>query len=144
VNTLGWADQIRRDGVVRRPYGRASRSLIHERDVAAVAVRALVDDGHAGARYVLTGPESITQEEQVALIGEAIDRRLQWEELPLPQARSIVAAELGGAAYADRALRYWAGLVADPEPVTTTVGDVTGVPARPFREWARDHADDFR
>lgn len=34
-NTLGWADQIR-TGVVRAPYGQAARSLIDERDIAAV------------------------------------------------------------------------------------------------------------
>ena len=55
-----WADQIRDAGVVRWPYGQAARSLIHERDIAAVAIRALTDDGHAGARYVLTGPETLT------------------------------------------------------------------------------------
>jgi nucleoside-diphosphate-sugar epimerase len=45
-----WADQIRESGVVRWPYGQAARSLIHERDIAAVAVRALTEDGHVGAR----------------------------------------------------------------------------------------------
>lgn len=39
-NTLMWADQIRADGVVRWPYAAASRSLIHEADIAAVAARA--------------------------------------------------------------------------------------------------------
>jgi hypothetical protein len=34
--------------------------------------------------------------------------------------------------------------VTRPEPVTTTVQDVTGVPARTFAQWAVDHADDFR
>jgi hypothetical protein len=28
--------------------------------------------------------------------------------------------------------------------VTTTVKEITGTPARTFREWAVDHADDFR
>jgi hypothetical protein len=31
-----------------------------------------------------------------------------------------------------------------PEPVTRTVEQVTGVPARKFRQWALDHAADFR
>src|SRR2546428_378592 len=42
TNALMWAPQIRADGVVRWPYGAAARSLIHERDIAAVAVRALI------------------------------------------------------------------------------------------------------
>jgi hypothetical protein len=31
-----------------------------------------------------------------------------------------------------------------PEPVTRTVEQVTGVPARTFRQWAGDHVSDFR
>lgn len=41
ANTRMWADQIRETGVVRWPYGHAARSLIDERDIAAVAVHAL-------------------------------------------------------------------------------------------------------
>ena len=57
TNALWWAPQIRADGVVRGPYGAAVRSSIHERDIAAGAVRALTGDGHAGAQHLLTGPK---------------------------------------------------------------------------------------
>lgn len=60
ANTLIWADQIRDSGVVSWPYGQAARSLIHERDIADVAVRALTEGEHIGRRYVLTGPEALT------------------------------------------------------------------------------------
>ncbi len=142
ANTLAWADQIKTGDVVRAPYGKAARSLIHEADIAAVAVRALTENGHAGRKYVLTGPEAITQEEQVRIIGETIGRPLRWEEQPLEEARKEVAAFMGEAG-AEQALAYWATLVDHPEPVTMTVEKVTGRPARTFREWARDHAADF-
>ncbi|MFL6241480.1 MAG: SDR family oxidoreductase, partial [Acidimicrobiia bacterium] len=86
-NTLMWAPQIRSTGVVRWVYGAARRSLIHERDIAAVGVRALTEDGHADATYVLTGPASITQVEQVAAIGAAIGRDLRFEEVTPEDAR---------------------------------------------------------
>lgn len=140
TNTLGWAEQIRADGVVRWPYGEAARSLIHERDIAAVAVRALIEDGHDGARYVLTGPQALTQVEQVHAIGEAIGRTVVWEELP----REELVAAFGDASFADGALDAWAEFVTRPERVTSTVEEVTGRPARSFRRWATDHADDFR
>jgi uncharacterized protein YbjT (DUF2867 family) len=143
TNTLGWADQIRDEGIVRWPYGGAARSLIHERDIAAVAVRALTEDGHVGAKYVLTGPEAVTQAEQVRIIGEAIGRPLRWEELPPDEARRQLIAAWGDPAFVDGALDYWATLVGEPEPVTRTVEEVTGVPAHTFREWAIDHATDF-
>jgi uncharacterized protein YbjT (DUF2867 family) len=139
ANTLMWADQIRESGVVRWPYGQAARSLIHERDTAAVAVRALTGDGHAGARYVLTGPEAITQVEQVHAIGEAIGREVRWEELSREEAEEQLKGTVP-----DTALDTWASFVDDPEVVTSTVEEVTGDPAHPFAEWARDHAEDFR
>lgn len=143
VNTLMWADQIRNGGVVRWPYGAASRSLIHERDIAAVAVRALTEDRHAGQRYLLTGPETITQAEQVAVIGEVTGHLLRWEELEPQAARQHLLSAWGDPAFVDSALATWRGLTTRPEPVNRTVQEVTGVPARTFRQWAHDHRSDF-
>jgi uncharacterized protein YbjT (DUF2867 family) len=143
ANTLGWADQIRTEGVVRWPYGAAARSLIHERDIAAVAARALLENGHAGAKYVLTGPEAVAQADQVRIIGEEIGRSVRWEELPPVRAREQLLASWGDPTFVDAALGYWASLVTEPERVTHTVEQVTGTPARTFREWAREHAGDF-
>ncbi|WP_344732926.1 nuclear transport factor 2 family protein [Spinactinospora alkalitolerans] len=143
TNTLIWADQIR-EGAVRWPYGGAARSLIDERDIAAVAVRALTEEGHAGAKYVLTGPEAVTQAEQARIIGEATGLPVHWNELPLDEAREELLASWGDPGYVDSALGHWGSLVTEPEPVTHTVEEVTGVPARTFREWAADHADAFR
>jgi hypothetical protein len=42
------------------------------------------------------------------------------------------------------ALETWASFVEAPEVVTSTVEEVTGRPARHFRDWAFDHADAFR
>jgi uncharacterized protein YbjT (DUF2867 family) len=143
TNTLQWAPQIRAEGVVRWPYAAAARSLIHERDIAAVAVRALAG-GHAGAGYALTGPEVVTQAEQVRLIGEAIGRPVRFAETTPDEARRQLIAGGWPDAVADGALNAWARLEREPEPVTSTVEEVTGAPARTFAEWARDHAEDFR
>jgi uncharacterized protein YbjT (DUF2867 family) len=142
ANTLMWADQIRDSGVVRFPYGEAKRSLIHERDIAEVAVRALTEDGHASARYVLTGPQAITQVEQAHAIGEALGQPVRWEELSREDAREQLAEQLGG--IPEGALDTWAAFVEKPEIVTSTVEELTGEPARTFGQWARDHAEDFR
>jgi uncharacterized protein YbjT (DUF2867 family) len=138
ANTLMWAEQIRESGVVRWPYGQASRSLIHERDIAAVAIRTLTEDGHAGARYVLSGPEALTQIEQAHAIGEAIGRSVRWEELSREDAEKQIAG------LPDTALDTWESFVETPEIVTSTVADVTGKSARGYSRWARDHVEDFR
>ncbi|MEV0352931.1 NAD(P)H-binding protein [Nonomuraea sp. NPDC050680] len=143
ANTLGWADQVRQ-GVVRWPYGEARRSLIHEKDIAAVAVHVLTSAGHGGAKYVLTGPEQLSQAEQVRIIGEAAGREVRWAELPLDVAREQLLAAWGDARFVDGALAGWGAFVDTPERVTDTVPKLLGRPALTFRQWAADHAGDFR
>jgi uncharacterized protein YbjT (DUF2867 family) len=142
ANTLEWADQIRAGDTVRIPYPNAARSVVHERDIADVAVRGLLDPGLAGRAFAVTGPEVLTQVEQVRAIGAALGRELRVEEQSPDTARRQYEAVLG-AEYADGALAYWATLVDAPERATDDVERVTGHPARTFAQWARDHADDF-
>ena len=47
--------------MVRWPCGAAETAPIDERDIGAVAARALLEDGHDGADYVLTGPDQRVQ-----------------------------------------------------------------------------------
>jgi uncharacterized protein YbjT (DUF2867 family) len=143
TNTLEWADQVRA-GVVRWIYGDAGRSLIHERDIADVAVEALTSPAHVGAAYELTGPETLTQVEQVRQVGAAVGRDVRWEEMPVEEARASMLARGWDEDFLEHGLTYWASLVASPETVTGTVEEVTGKPARTFAQWATDHAADFR
>ncbi|MFI6927993.1 NAD(P)H-binding protein [Nonomuraea spiralis] len=142
TNTLAWAPQIR-TGVVRLPYGKGARSVIHERDIADVAAHVLTTPGHDGAKYVITGPESIPQEELARTIGEAIGREVRWEDLPPEIAREQLTAAWGNPAFVEARLRAWESFTHTPERVTGTVEELLGRPARTFRSWARDHAADF-
>ncbi|WP_230879831.1 alcohol dehydrogenase catalytic domain-containing protein [Planomonospora sp. ID67723] len=138
ANTLRWAEQVRA-GVVRQPYGDAVSSPVHERDIAAVAVRALLDEGHHGAVYTLTGPRPLTQREQARAIGAAIGRPVRWEEEPPKEARLRLLGLGWPAPAVDEMLR---GL-AEPGPATGTVEEITGAPASTFETWASEHATDF-
>lgn len=144
VNTLWWARQIRTGNVVRGSHGSLAMPLIHERDIAAVAVRALTEPGHAGVVHTITGPEVLSQAEQVRTIGEAIGRPLRWQEVPRPEARGQLIADGVPEEFVDTLLDTYSDLATKPPmAVTTTVEAVTGVPARTLREWATDHAADF-
>jgi uncharacterized protein YbjT (DUF2867 family) len=109
-----------------------------------VAVLALTEEGHAGAKYVLTGPQTLTQFEQVRIIGEERGIPVRYEELSPDVARQLLVKEWGNPAFVDAAINGWALMVTQPEQVTHTVEELTQVPARTFREWAREHAQDFR
>jgi uncharacterized protein YbjT (DUF2867 family) len=138
-----WAPQIRAGDVVRWPYLAAPTAPIDERDIAAVAVRALCEDGHAGAEYVLTGPQSLSQFEQISTIGDVIGRSLRIEEMSPENARDELVTVLPMPVI-NMLLACWAAAVGQPAFVTSTVAEITGAPAGRFRDWAADHAAKFR
>jgi uncharacterized protein YbjT (DUF2867 family) len=144
ANALGWwASQIRGGDVVRWPYAEVPTAPIHERDIAAVAVRALCENGHAGAEYVLTGQQSLTHAEQVSTIGRAIGRSLYIEEIS-PDEWRRECLPLWPATVVNMLLDAWAAAVGQPAFVTSTVAELTGAPAHTFLDWATDHAAAFR
>jgi uncharacterized protein YbjT (DUF2867 family) len=140
---LWWAAQIRGGDAVRWPYGAAETAPIDDRDIASVAARALYADGHAGGDYVITGPESLSQAEQVRIIGAAIGRRIQFQELSPDEFRRE-AADRFPAPVVEMLLAAWKATIGRSAFVTANVAEVVGTPARSFRQWAADHADAFQ
>jgi uncharacterized protein YbjT (DUF2867 family) len=144
ANTVVWAPQIRATGVVRGAYGNAATSTIDERDVAAVATRALVNRRHGERCYVLTGPQSLTQRDKVHSIGAALGRSLSWEEISPLQVRQAMIAQQLPDEVPDRLLGYLADRIEQPGPSSTAVEEILDRPARTFAEWADEHAEAFR
>ena len=137
-----WASTIRADGVVRWPYGAAETAPVDDRDVAAVAARTLYQEGHAGGDYVLTGPESLSQSEQVRIIGDVLGRRIKFEELSPDEFRSETEGSWPRPVV-DMLLAAWSATIGRPAFITSTVFDILGSRPRSFRQWAADHATAF-
>lgn len=152
-----WAPSVRAERVVRYPFADERMNLVHEDDIAEVAVAALLEDGHHGNAYTVTGPELVTVREQVAAIGAALGEDVRYEEVTRERARALMRAqggfaaasadlmlgfvEYGGAESADgRADQDWSALMR----VWPDVEEVTGHAPRGYAEWARDHVADFR
>jgi uncharacterized protein YbjT (DUF2867 family) len=143
ANALSWwAPQIRAGDVVRWPYLHVPTAPIDPRDIAAIAVRALCEDGHSGAEYVLTGPQSLSQFEQLSTIGRAIGRSLRIEEISPDEARRELLT-VGPLVAVNMLLHAWAAAIGQPAHVTSTVEEITGSPPHTFLEWATDHAAEF-
>lgn len=144
ANALSWwAPQIRAGDVVRWPYAEVPTAPIHERDIAAVAVRALCEEGHDGKDYVLTGPQSLSQSEQVNIIGAVIGRSLRFEEISPEEARRELLTVMPLPAI-NMLMNAWSAAIGEPAFVTSAVAEITGTPARTFRDWVIDHAAEFR
>lgn len=136
---LWWGASIQNGDVVHWPYAAAQTAPIDERDIAAVATRALSTDDCVGDDYVLTGPEALSHAEQVGIIGDVLGRQLRYDEMSPDEFRRRMPP-----AAAEMLLAAWSASIGHPAWVTTTVADVTGIPARTFRDWVTDHADAFR
>jgi uncharacterized protein YbjT (DUF2867 family) len=142
ANLLGWADSIRTEGVVREPVAAAAQAPVHESDIAAVAVAALLEEGHAGKRYRLSGPRTLTKREQAEAIGVGLERVIRFEEVTADRWRAAEGGRLP-AEVAEFLLGVWVAAAKEPEPVLPTVREVTGRPARTLARWAADHAEEF-
>jgi uncharacterized protein YbjT (DUF2867 family) len=143
ANALGWwAPQIRAGNAVRWPYLAAPTAPIDERDIATVAVCALRDHQHAGAEYVLTGPQSLTQFEQLSTIGRVIGRPLRIEEMSADEARHEWSHWSPSAV--NMLLDAWEAALGQPAFVSSTFKEITGSPPRTFGAWVSDHAMDFQ
>jgi uncharacterized protein YbjT (DUF2867 family) len=139
ANALGWwAPQTRLSDVVQWPHLAAPTAPVDERDIAAVAVRALTGEGQAGKEYVLTGPESLTQFEQISTVGKAIGREFRIKEVSPEEWRPAFPAPIR-----KMLLDAWAAAIGQPAYVTSAVEEITGSPARTFLQWATDHAGEF-
>ena len=72
-----------------------------------------------------------------------LGRRLAFHELSPEDFRRETAASWPPPVV-DMLLAAWEAAVGHPAYVTTTVADLTGAPARSFRDWLAEHADSFR
>jgi uncharacterized protein YbjT (DUF2867 family) len=147
-NTLdAWGAQIRAGDVVRGPYVSFAEAPIHERDLAAVAARALRTDAlvaRRGRRLELTGPQSLTHAEMVATIGDVIGRRLRYQETPPEVAKQGMVAHGFPEPFVQALLARYANEVGRPAPVSGEVEKALGRPACTYAQWVADHAAAFR
>ena len=146
TNAFDWLPAIRAGGPVLDPAGPGRYAPIDPADIAAVAALALTGDGHAGREYVLTGEETFTVAEQVAVLSAATGLDIKVREPATPD-EAVRARFPHGAppALADAILEGFALLRADTTGLRTdTVRRLLGRGPRTFADWCARHADVFR
>ncbi|GAB3345180.1 NmrA family NAD(P)-binding protein [Modestobacter lapidis] len=129
-----YRDQLVDTGELPFASGGASVAWIDARDIAAVAERALLDEGHAGRVYELTGPESLSLPRTAELLSRATGHPVVHREVSIGEA-------VAGTDGFERELsvltfeRVQAGIFTG---VTDTVERVTGRPARTLQAFLAD------
>ncbi len=122
----------------------ATVSVVDVRDIASVAAQVLIEPGHDGKTYDLTGPEALTHAEMADRLSKATGRLIRHVDIPSAAMRQAL---IGFGMPAWQAY----GLVEDYEHyrrgeasvVTTTVRDITGSEPRTFSQFASDFAGAF-
>ncbi len=142
--TLPYAPQVAAQGRFYAPLAEAKTSMIDARDVAAVAARALTEDGLEGQVHELTGPEAISHRDIAEKLSAVLGRPVEHVEVSIEGARGSMVGmgmpEWLAEAVAELFDVREAGLLA---PVTGTVANITRREPRSYEEFARDHKGAF-
>ena len=132
------------DGDILGAYRDSRVSYVDCMDIAACAAALLRAPRH-GETFVLTGPEALTHTEIAAKLSAVASRTIRYVDLPAQDFADRLTALGLPADFADDVATLFAE-VADGSlaPVTTSVADLTGRPARTFDEFLRDNAGAIR
>jgi uncharacterized protein YbjT (DUF2867 family) len=142
TNAFRWLPQLRAGDVLRLPFAAVRTATIDPADIAEVAAVALIARHHEGRIYPVSGPQSLTPADQIAILGQALGRPLRYEAQPDDEARSEMSKSMP-AQYVDAFFRFYVDGTLDESKVLPTVQAVTGRPPRTFAQWAASHAGDF-
>lgn len=142
-NTLAWVDGIRARGEVAEPFVDVAETMVHEADVGEVAAAALLEDGHAGRAYELTGREPVSVRDRVAALSAVLDRPLRLVELSEAEARRRWRAEGYDEALVDALVAWQQRPEAEATRVSPDVERVLGRPPLTLADWIPGHAAAF-
>ncbi|WP_405439418.1 NAD(P)H-binding protein [Streptomyces avidinii] len=141
-NSLGWARSISHSLPVQLPYPDAHIAPIHPEDIADVAARALTGDSLTGRSLTLTGSESLTFREQLAVLADTLGRAIPVEHIGRAEAEQQMGRHMP-APMVGSLLDLWEGANHGPAAIGETTETLLGVPARTYRQWARENAAAF-
>jgi len=120
-------------------------SHIDIRDIAAVAVKTLIGDGHQGKAYTLTGSEALSNARIAEILSEDMGRDIKYVDLPPEQLKQALLGagvpEWSVDALLDLQRLYKAN---GANAVTRDVEQVLGRRPISFEQFCRDYATAFQ
>ncbi|WP_040809498.1 NAD(P)H-binding protein [Nocardia concava] len=143
TNTFAWIEPVRAQGIIPAPFGDVGLPQVDPADIAAVAAAALLEDGHDGRAYTVTGPELVTPRQQSEALTAVLGRPLQFVELTRAQARENMLRFMPESV-ADHTLEILGAPTAEEQQVSGDVERVLGRPATSYARWAARVAPAFR
>jgi len=125
--------------------GEGKVSHIDLRDIAAVAVKTLTEEGHHGNAYTLTGPEALSNARVAEILSEDTGREIKYVDLPPEQFKQALLGaglpEWSANALVDLQQFYRRG---GASAVTRDVEQLLGRKPTSFEQFSRDYAHAFQ
>jgi uncharacterized protein YbjT (DUF2867 family) len=146
TNAFDWLPTLREGGYVLDPVGPGRSAPVDPADIAAVAAVTLTEDGHEGAEYLLTGGETFTVAEQVAVLAKATGRDIEVRTAGTTAEAVRFRYPHGAPPALAEAIAEGLNLMrADTAGVRSdTVRRLLGREPRTFADWCARNASEFR
>ncbi len=141
---LGFRETIAKQGKFFAAAGDAKISIVDIRDIAAVAVEALINNGHENKIYDITGAVALTHQEMAAELSKGLAKDIQFVNVsPADMHAALISAGFP--------LWQAEGLIEDyahysrgeASQISSSILDVTGKPPRDFESFVIDYAQAF-
>lgn len=136
-----YRDAIRDHDEIWSAAGQSLTSYVDVRDVGAVAVKVLTEEGHAGKAYTLTGPASLSLDHVAGIMTRVLGRGVRYMRPSIPAFLSHVRRS--GTSWPLAILMTGIGLVARSglaRSVDPTLVQLLGREPYPFKALVYDYA----
>ncbi|WP_200940935.1 SDR family oxidoreductase [Devosia sp. Leaf420] len=141
-----WFKEPISKGFLPQVTGNGSVSWVDTRDVARVAKSVLIQDGHDGATYFLTGPQTLDMKTIAGRLSELVGHKVRYLNLPTPAFKAILRLAGNSNWMARGLVVQFADVVAGHHDIDPTfeIERLTGAPAHDFESFAAEHIGAFR
>jgi uncharacterized protein YbjT (DUF2867 family) len=131
----------RQDSDIFLPHGRGNAAWVDATDVGEVAAKVLSSEGYEGKVFNLTGPEVLSTDEVLAILGAEFGHKYTYVDIPEDAARKEMEDMKMPLWLVDAFMELHA-LIRQGYSAQTANGvqEVLGRPPRSLREWAKSIA----
>jgi uncharacterized protein YbjT (DUF2867 family) len=140
------SSSIKENNAFYIPLEDAKVSLVDVRDIAAVAVKSLIDeDKHKNKTYLITGPEALSYHQVAEILSNATGKRISYVNISEEEAKAAMK-EIGMSDWLINTVSELSDYFrkGKASEVSAAVEEVTGKKPISFYQFAKDYASAFR
>jgi uncharacterized protein YbjT (DUF2867 family) len=126
-------------GTLAEPAADKKTAFIDARDIAAVAATVLLEPGHEGKTYTLTGPELLSRSEVAKILGQELGRPITYLPITDQQFRAAAKAFLSPSYLEVLSYLYSTVRAGQTEVKSDTVQAVLGRAPTSLARFAKEH-----